>query len=562
MAELPPLPPGFKLDSAQSDMPPLPQGFTLDHPQQPTREMENGMPVLPSLPGEEDPNARPMTEAYDTFGNQVRRYARNVNDAAGKVSAAAYTKEGGNQGPLGTVEALGTLATGAISPVTGLLRGLATRGPNETLDQAVARATAESTYTPRTESGRAKLGLLGAVMAPVTESGADIALAPLAAETQGLKIPDKVNRDAAGVPSLGRVRARVGEPVADAVPTQPNKAGLEQAGRTPAQAAIADGYKLKPSEAGGRTGTVVEGLTGSAKLETALVKKNQANTDRLAREEFGLPEGPITRGSIEKAKGKHNRVYAEVGQKLGEVPTDAAFKSDIEAVGRTPGTSFKKDVSPAVEELKKAYVDESRFNAADAVLKVRQLRYKASRNIGSRDPQAQDLGYAQKAIADAIESQMDRQGKAIGQNDLMARFANARQELAKLNSLQAAAQGGEVNALILKRQLEKGVPLSGNLRKIAEHASNFENVMRPGRKVKGNTPVNMWETTMAAASATAGALHAPHVAVPMLVGAAARPAARYALMSNRYQQSLSRRATRNALAEEAPKQTKNALLEY
>lgn len=519
-------------------------------------EMENGMPVFPDMPGEGAAPSRPS-------GNPFTRYLSDIDQAAGKVNAA----NGGRSSPVGTMEALGTMLSGAVAAPVGSLAGIGTEAARglgltdakgEDIGQAVQNAM---TYQPRTESGKAKLGLLGAVAAPITESGADIALAPLAAEAQALRIPARVPKNAAA-PNTGGAGARVGESLADAVPAGPNKAGLAQDARSPAQAAIADGYKLKPSEAGGRTGTVVEGLTGSAKLETALVKKNQRNTDRLAREEFGLPEGPVTRGAVEQAKGKHNRVYAEVGQKLGEVKTDATFKSDIESIGRTPGTSFKDDVSPAVENLKKAYVDESRFNASDAVQKVRQLRYKANKNIGGRDAEVQELGFAQKAIADAIERQMDRHGKAIGQDKLMTRFSNARQELAKLNSLQAATQGGEVNALILKRQMEKGVPLSGNLRKIAEHASNFENVMRPGRKVKGNTPVNMWETAMAAGGAVAGAAAHPFAAAPLLVGAATRPLARGMLMSGRYQRSLGK--VRNALAEpaiaEAPK--RNALLEY
>lgn len=502
---------------------------------------------LPPLPGEE------VVEAFDK-GQPRPGYLERVNQAAGRLNRAPDTAG------LGTLEAIGTMLTGGIAaPILGTAESIA-------LGTDPEESFARYTYQPRTESGKAQLGLLGAAVSPITESGTDIALAPLfAGESRAFAGPGKIAPNAGrNSPGAPRVPARPGQ-VADAVapraegaaPAVPQRAaGLEAVSQIdPVKRARDAGFTLKPSEAGAKAGAVVEGLTGSAKLETSLVRKNQKLTNKLVREEFGLPEGPITRAVINQKKAPHNAVYQQVS-KLGEVPVGDEFRAEIAAIGRTPGKSFQKDINKSVEELKSAYVDEQKFDAADAVLKVRELRFKAGKNIGSRDPAQQELGYAQRAIAEAIDNQLQRHATALGKTDLVSRYRNARQELAKLHSLEIAARGGEVSAPILAKQLERGVPLSGNLRTIAEVANDFPNVMREGRKVKGGTPVNMAETFVGLGGAAA-------VHPAMLATIAARPITRALLSSKRYQNTLAKGERKgNTLREQPQTENRNALLEY
>jgi hypothetical protein len=485
----------------------------------------------------------------------IKDYLGQVDEAVGRLNRAP------DAGILGTAEALGTMATGGIvAPVLGTAESIALGTPPE-------ESFARYTYQPRTESGRAQLGVLGAVISPLTESGTDIALAPLlAGESRAISTSAKIPRNASR-PGPGRdpIPAQSVE-LDNAVATgQKVSAPAAQAGRaaglasvsqkTPVQAAREAGFSLKPSEAGAKTGAVVEGLTGSAKLETALAAKNQRNSNRLIREEFKLPDGPITSASLNNLKKTHNAVYQEVS-KLGDVPTSEAFRAEISSVGRTPGKSFQKDINKSVEELKSAYIDESRFSAADAVLKVRELRYKANKNIGNRDPAAQELGYAQRAIADAIDNQLERHATELGKGDLVSRFRQSRQELARIHSLEAASRSGEVSAPVLAKMLDRGVPLSGSLRTIAETARAFPNVMREGRKLKGNTPVNMAETFVGLGGAAA-------IHPGFLAAAFARPAARAVLASERYQNSLAKRSARNAVKEAEPaKPKRNALADF
>ena len=65
-------------------------------------------------------------------------------------------------------------------------------------------------------------------------------------------------------------------------------------------------------------------------------------------------------------------MYKEVSD-LGEVPTDEAYKSEVPSIGRTPGKSFQKHKKADIDTLRGAFL-EDRFDARDAMLKVRQLR--------------------------------------------------------------------------------------------------------------------------------------------------------------------------------------------
>jgi hypothetical protein len=522
-------------------------------PAQPT-QMENGMPVFPSMQGEETPG-RPMSEAYDTLGKTASQYMSQLGQANTRAMTAKPSYG------LGTAEAVTSLATGAIAPVLGTAESMA-------LGTDPEKSFARYTYQPRTESGKAQLGYLGALMKPLTDSGADIALAPLAlGESRALgaapaKIPANARRTLAGrTPVSARAVEVAGAPAAgEAIPaataTAERAAGLANvpaaAEKTSAEVAREAGFVLKPSEAGGKAGALAEGLSGSAKLETAAIIKNSKRADALAAEEIGVKE--LKGGEFAKAREPHSAVYREVGQ-LGEVPAGPEYAAEIGNIGRAPGNSFAKAVNSEVEQLKQQYTVE-RFDAKDAVQETRELRFKARKNLKSQDPAKNELGVAQLKVSDAIENQLERQAAAVGKGNLVARFKSARVALAKINSVVGAMRNGRISPEILAKQLDAGVPLSGNLRTIAQVAKDYPNVMRNAAKLKGQSPLNMFETVVGLGGAA--------TLNPGLLGAmVARPLTRAALLSERYQNALTRpksRAAESASAPAAPKKV-NALLE-
>jgi hypothetical protein len=548
VADLPPLPAGFQLDTAPASsdkLPPLPAGFQLDTFAGDSLLSDQSMQKL-SAGQQSTVTSTPEPSALTS----VRDYGAKLNEAFGRFNRAPDTAG------LGSLEALTTMLTGgAVAPVLGTAE-------SAILGTDPATAHARYTYQPRTESGKAQLGILGAAASPLTDSGTDIALAPLAAELNGVKVPKNA-------PAANTARRVVSGPAEEMAGARAPVAGAQEAAQVvktsglegvsgPSPEVIelgrSSGYKFKPSEVGAKGGAITEGLTGSAKLETDLIVNNQKVTNGLAAEEIGLSkDSRLTPAEFAEAKAPHNRVYDMVGKKLGDVPTDKQFIQDVQSVGRTPGTSFKNAVNPEIEDLKSAYAEEQ-FNAADAVLETRKLRMSARKNLRSPDPAKNELGSAQLGISDAIESQMERFGEANGQQGLIKKFRESRQSLAKINSVERSIKNGNVDAQVLAKQLDKGVPLSGNLKTIASVASEFPNVTRNAAKIKQQSPVNMTDTAVATAAAVASGN-------PLALAAmAARPLVRRALTSDRYQNSLAKAKQANAIAEEPAK--RNALLEY
>jgi len=529
--ETPPLPPGFTLDSqAQAQTPPLPPGFTLDQ--------QASQPETPGF-----------------FDRTVAGAGVNFPAATAGVELAAHA------------------ATGSIAPVIGGLAGIgAAAGRAMGLTDAqpgdVTRNVSEAlTYQPRSAGGQVAAKIAG-FTPRLIEKGANKA-GEFVTDTTGSPALGAATNTALQMAPALLLRGKAGEVLGDVSRSTPANrspaprtgeaalpATAERSGglapvseKSTIQIANEAGYKLKPSEAGGKGGSIAEGLSGSAKLEVAALIKNQQVTNRLAAEEIGLPANArVTPKTISAAKAPHNKVYAEVGNKLGEVPTDATYAAEVQSIGRNPGTSFKKATNGEVEALKQSYI-EDRFNAADAVLETRTLRAAARKNIRSPDPAKNELGHAQLKVSDTIEGQMERYGQSIGQKDLIARFQKARQRLAVINSVERSFKNGNVDASLLAKQMDAKAPLSGNLKTIAQVASEFPKVMRNAARVPQQSSVNMFETV----AGVGGAMATGNAA--MLGAMAVRPLTRAVLMSDRYQRGLVPKA--NRLAEHAAEKPKH-----
>jgi len=455
------------------------------------------------------------------------------------------------------------LVSGAYHAAKGGLTGIYDIATGQGTDEATADIESEEakTYRPTTPVGKAvskavgyiparqaELAKLagGGVAAGFTKLGASPEVAGAAGATvdTGLNMvgPGTLLKGARALKGAGRER----------VPAKPNFDDVEipgygrvsQGDKTVqadmVQKARAAGYVLKPSEAGGKAGKVAEGLTGSPRLSIEASLKNQPVTNNLAATEIGLPKGTkVTNSALREAAKPHNAVYKEVGA-LGGIDTDDVYHKAIESVGRTPGTSFKKVSSPDIDKLRDQYA-EAHFEAADAVLEVRRLRAASGKNLKAPLAPAQnELGHAQRQVADAIEDQIERHATEAGQTDLVARLRESRAALAKIHSVRAALLGntGDISAVKLAKMQQKGAPLSGNLKLIADVADEFGEVTRDATKLKNKVPVTVLEGGAGLAGAAMTAAHSPGVGIPLLGGMIARPVARKFLLSDTYQDTL------------------------
>lgn len=479
------------------------------------------------------------------------KYAAAAADEAPVVEAAEISESAVGRQPIelsphnvrvGLAELLASGVTGTAAMIPAGFAGLGTMagralGLTEADPADVVRSIEHSlTYEPRSAAGRAgaemlargaqwvgrqfdpALAAIGRV-SPTAENVVSTAV-PAIAEAASILVP-------AAQPARTAIRAAQ---AAAAAREAAREAAARAPARTPVEVARAAGYRLKPSEAGGKAGTIAEGLSGSARLERTLVVKNQAVTDRLAAEEIGLEPGkPITQAALKRAKQPHNAVYDEVGRTLGTFETTPEFIADLQKAMPTRGATrrVREDIADLIAEHSLATLD-----AKDAIQMTRQLRAKSAKMIRSDDPDVETRGYAMRAISDAIEQELERQALRVVQPDLLNRWRDARTALAKIHTVESARVGSSVSATKLAKLAQRGEPLSGRLKLIADVASEFPNVTRLASKVKDNTPVTVLE---GAVSAGGTAITANPAFLTALVP---RPVTRAILASNLYQNRL------------------------
>jgi hypothetical protein len=311
---------------------------------------------------------------------------------------------------LGPLEAAAHIASGIGGQVAGGLAGLASIPANLLRGQSLQNAVANSgntvssvenalTYEPRTAVGH---DIANVVQYPFQKLGE-------AADYAGGKVTDLTGSPLAGtavntainsIPMLLGAKGDFKAPAAS-----------DFASRVPEAVANARqaGFKLTPTQAQvphALAGRIAESLSSHAKLERDISRKNAQAVDAAAGREIGI-NGPVTAESLNAAKAPHNAVYDEVSS-LGTIPTDAAYRQALGTV-RAPGAASFPGAAPTTIDSLRAAFDVPSFNAADAVAMTRQLRADASKNIKAPfDPERNALGFAQRSISDALESQIER----------------------------------------------------------------------------------------------------------------------------------------------------------
>jgi hypothetical protein len=281
-----------------------------------------------------------------------------------------------------------------------------------------------------------------------------------------------------GGQALGKVAARRAATAAEQQAENSVRDGILKEAR-------ALGYKAPPATVN-QTSTVartVESLAGKDAMKQTSAVGNQKVTNRLVREEFGLPKAaPLRIATLKGIREKAGGVYKAV-KDTGEIVTDDAYLTDLADLTRSadelandfPDLNFAG--SAEVQALQKGLTQE-RFSANGALEAIKKLRNDASKNLAWNvdDPSKKALGMAQREAAGIVEEQVMRHLTAIGKPELAGQFDKARQTIAKTYSVQAALNDstGNVVAGKLSAQLRKGKPLSGNLEKIARFAGAVE----------------------------------------------------------------------------------------
>lgn len=324
------------------------------------------------------------------------------------------------------------------------------------------------------------------------------------------------------------------------------------------RAAQAEGYAVPPGNVKpNMVNRALEQAAGKTELQQIAAAQNQKVTDKLARRAVGIGEtDELTPDTMKAVRAEAAAQGYGPVSKVGQVTVDNDYLTAMNKI-ETDFTGPAKSFPNAVPDTVRKIIDQNlvnSFDASDAIGNIRNLRKNASASFRKGDP---DTGHAYNAVAKAMEDQIERHLVGTGQQgaEMLANFRAARKRMAISYTLEDAMREGtgSVDAKKLAAALNRGAPLTGDLRTAASFASAFPNV---NAAVPGSMGTPGVINRFGAPTVT-GLLGTLVAGLPGgAVGAVAPAAARS--LSQRY--LLSGRAQRNALAS-APGPTRRAFAE-
>ena len=486
----------------------------------------------------------PQVEAGPWASYQNAAPGKSAKDLLAESSAKAA------EATTGLTEQARTMASGMLAqPVAGLAglgqAALNVVSPGISAADRVRRVQNALTYAPRTEAGVEVENKLAPILGAL----------PTFAEQMGQKVSN-VAGPLAGTATNVAIQAapailgKFGKPLIEkAYAKSATTAAKETAlavPKTEALAAAKDaGYVIPPAEVNPSVANrMVEGLAGQTKLQQLASTKNQPVTNAIVRTALGIPEDvPLSIDALSSVRKSAGNAYDKV-RGAGTVTVDPAYAADLSAIEAKYVGASKSFPALVKNEVKKAVdaVKVNEFDASSAIDAIKINRESADTAFRTGDS---GLGIAHKAIADAIEGQLDRHLQQYGHQMPQAmlsieEFQNARKLIAQTYEVQRALKGNDIDARMLGKSYEKG-RLSGDLATVGQFGSQFKGAAQTGSK-NAYTP-GWWETIgmggVGGASALAGGLSgAAGVPISMLVAGAVRPALRGAITTSPYQNML------------------------
>jgi hypothetical protein len=308
-----------------------------------------------------------------------------------------------------------------------------------------------------------------------------------------------------------------------------------------AQKALQQGYVIPPTQAKPTlTNRLIEGTAGKLTTAQNASARNQEVSNKLAQKAIGAES--LTDEGLAAVRQKANKAYDELAKSKPFV-VDDAFKESLDKAAAST-SKFKEnfpglknsDIDNLVDSLK----GKGQFDADSTIEAIKRLREDAANNRIALDASKKALGKAQSKIASSLEDLVERNLEKTGNKALLESYRGARQTLAKTHEVEKALDKatGNINANKLVGALQKGKPLSGELKDIAEFAQAFpkaaQNISKMG-SLPQTSPLDV--ATVGTVSAMAG--HPGYMALLAL-----RPAARKLALSKMIQGGLAKEAAK------------------
>lgn len=364
-------------------------------------------------------------------------------------------------------------------------------GPQRIVDMAIQTAIGSAVVPGGGLAGAAKGAAIGATSGAAAQTTKELTGSDLLAAAVGMATPFAIS-------GLGKAAAT---------------SKLTAEGKLTLKEARTAGYVVEPSAV--RTdfaGSKLESVAGKAAIAQDATIRNQTVTNNMAAKHLGLPDDTSLSPALLDTLKKR------VEQPYQEVEALRASSTNLPWFSRYHNTNLG-------EELKQARTDTTAL-------------YKAYYN--NPDPGILKAAKASSANVQSLEDDIDMIAKAVGKPELLTQLQAARQYRARIADVEMALNvaDGNVSAPIIGRMLDKGRPISGELKVVGKFAQAFPRV---AREAAGVPPAAVSGTDAAAAALlSAGGAAAAGSPAGVIAGGLplARGPARNKVLSSKYQDKL------------------------
>lgn len=276
------------------------------------------------------------------------------------------------------------------------------------------------------------------------------------------------------------------------------------------------GYKIPPNMVKPSFGNrLVESVSGKQATQQLVSAKNEEVTGSLVRKALGLPDdAQLTQSTMEQLRKTAGTAYKQVA----DLSDQAAQDLEALKIARNEASGWFKAYNRSANPVDLAKAKEAR------------------------------------ALTETLEQALEKHAADAGKDELIPALRDARKLIAKTYTVGRALNdaAGTVDARVLGRMYEKGLPLSDGLETVGRFASAFPTIAKSQQQV-GSPAAHNLNAWLTGGAGTGGAIVGGPVGAALAAGTtmAAPPIARALML---------RKGAQEALVQAAPEASKAAQL--
>lgn len=269
---------------------------------------------------------------------------------------------------------------------------------------------------------------------------------------------------------------------------------------------------VTPAETGVRSQ-----VSGVAKSDQVISRKNTVTATELVKEEIGVPQGePISGSILDTIKEQHYRAYNDVVKGAAGEYKNLRIKTTPEYINKMQ--EYLDEIDGPLKEYpesnkgfkqpKKLFQEQIRkesHSPKEMMRNIRQLRSEADILYRKTNAKPSDTytAAAKLSIANGLELLLESYLTKLGKSDLVPAFRNARMKLAQVHVVEKALNEttGTIDIKAISKASEKS-RLTGNLKTV----SNFGKAFPSGAMSLKGAPhlIGLFDTVVAGTSIIAG----------------------------------------------------------